>query len=237
MPNENQNEPGTQTKARDERITRLSAQPMRAKTYSRGYSRFIRTMKMALPLVAVAMTVAVFVWSSAEEDLIPAPADPAETHTIGKNELLNPLFESTDDKKQPYTIKAKRAVQGQDNENLIILEEPLGDILLENNTWLAIGSDQGAYRQDNQRLLLKGNVKIYHDQGYQLTTEQLDIDIKNSSLWTSNPVSGHGPAGTITASGMRGDMNTGILNFEGHAKLVLHNTGTRSSLLSGGQTQ
>ena len=215
----------------DDRLSRIAPTQTRAHAYNAGYSKFIRTMKMAIPLIAVIMTVIVFVWSTAEEDFVPPPADTHETQTIGKNELIDPHFESVDDKKQPYTIKAKRAIQGQENEDLIILEEPLGDIVLEDNTWLAIQGDQGAYRQDNQRLLLKGNVRIYHDQGYQLTTEQLHIDVKNNTMWSKHPVSGHGPAGTINALGMRGDLNTGVMNFEGNAKLIIHDADSAGGLL------
>ncbi len=219
----------------NDRLERIAPASSRAGVYNEGYSKFIRAMKMALPLIAVIMTVIVFVWSTAEEDFIPAPANEKTQRTIGKNELLSPHFESVDDKNQPYTIKAKRAIQGQDNENLIILEEPLGDIVLEGDTWLAIQADQGAYRQDNKRLLLKGNVRIYHDQGYQLTTDQMHIDIENNKIWSTTPVSGHGPAGTIEASGMHGDINTGVMNFEGRAKLVIHDADAAGGLLDGGE--
>ncbi len=219
----------------DDRLSRIAPNKERTYVYNAGYSKFIRTMKMAIPLIAVIMIVIVFVWSTSENDYMPPPADKHETQTIGKNELIDPHFESVDDKKQPYTIKAKRAIQGEENDNLLVLEEPLGDMVLEDDTWLAIQADQGAYRQDNQRLLLKGNVHIYHDQGYQLTTDQLHIDIKNNTMWTKDPVSGHGPAGTINALGMRGDMNTGVINFEGQAKLILNDTNEAGSLLGKGK--
>ena len=217
----------------NDRLSRIASNNTRTQTVNVGYSKFIRTMKMALPLVAVILTVIVFVWSTNEEELVPAQTDAKATRTIGKNELLSPHFNSIDNKDQPYTIKAKRAIQGEANENLIILEEPIGDILLENGTWIAIEADQGAYRQDNQRLLLKGNVNLYHDQGYQLTTEQLHIDMENNTLWSKQPVSGHGPAGTIEATGMRGDNNTGVINFEGRAKLTIHDTDAAGNALGG----
>ena len=106
-------------------------------------------MRLVLPLFALSLLAIVFSWGTFTQDDILPQIDPAEApQTIGKNELLNPRFESNDDKNQPYTITAKRAIQGETNEDLVILEDPLADILLENGNWIAIKAEQGAYHLD-----------------------------------------------------------------------------------------
>ncbi len=207
-----------QKQGRLDRISRTAGAT--STTYNKKYSLFIRWMRLILPMIAIAIMAVVFTWSTDTQN-IPAPQENNLQQSIGKNELLNPRFESQDDKKQPYTITAKRALQGETNENLIILEEPLADMLLNTGSWLAIKANQGAFLQDNKRLLLKGNVQIYHDQGYQMNMAQLNVDMDKNTAWTDVDVYGQGPEGTIEAKGLQSDSQNGLLIFNGPAKLTL----------------
>lgn len=202
------------------RIDRLSASDKKTKALNQKYSKFIRWMRLVLPVIAIAMMAVVFTWSTGNETIQPIQENLA-LPKIGKNELLNPHFESQDDKKQPYTITAKRAIRGETNENLVLLEEPLADILLNSGQWLAIKSQNGAFRQDNKRLLLKGAVEIYHDQGYQMNMDLLNVDMNKNDAWTDVDVKGFGPDGHIESKGMQTTSENNLIIFTGPAKLTL----------------
>lgn len=222
----NEQDPGggnTSSNLSAERRERLGRAGVREGVlYNPRYSRFIRRAKLVLPLVALMITAVVFAWSSmSDENMLPTPQDASTPQSIGKNELLNPRFESKDDKKQPYTITAKRALQGENNENLVILEKPVADMMLTSGNWVAIEADQGAFEQDNQKLLLRGNVRLFHDRGYHLETALLHIDIASNKAWSEEDVRAHGPAGTLEATGLQGNADSGHLLFTGPAKLVL----------------
>lgn len=195
-----------------------------SRKHNAGYSVFIRWMRRVLPLVALCLIALVFSWNQFESDPIPeTPKAEKTARTIGKNELLNPEFESMDEKGQPYKITAKRALQGQSAEDdLVILEAPMADIAMEDGSWLAITALQSAFRQATKRLLLKGEVEIFHDQGYTLYTEELDVDMAAGTAKTDLSVQVQGPAGTIDAVGMDADRVAGVLIFKGPAKLVLN---------------
>lgn len=218
-----------QTPADDARLERLTKRKA-GRPYNERYSKAIRWLRLILPVIALGIAAVVFTWSNMETKtkiLTEAQAP----KSIGKNELLNPKFESTDEKKQPYTITAKRALQGETNEDLVILEEPLGDMLLSSGNWVAIQADQGAFRQDNKRLFLKGSVKLFHDDGYQMTMPELYIDMENNTAWSDHPVQAQGPAGTINATGLKANSESGHLIFSGPAKAVL--TGNTEILPNG----
>lgn len=206
---------------RRERLARVQAAGSRG--FSQSYSSFVRWMRLVLPLTALAIVAVLFTWSSMQEELVIPPQDPARTpSSIGKNELVSPRFESKDDRNQPYTITALRAVQGEKNDDLIILEKPVADMTLNSGNWIALEADQGAYRQDKNRLLLQGNVKIFHDRGYQLETAKLHIDMNKDFAWSEEAVYVQGPTGTLKANGLKADNGRQILIFTGPAKLVLH---------------
>lgn len=206
------------------RLDRISQNADAAsRIYNQNYSRFIRWARLILPVFAVAIIAVVMTWDNTTQD-IKAIKQETSAPTIGKNELLNPRFESKDQKDQPYTITAKRAVQGETNDNLIILEEPLADMLLKSGAWLAAKAKQGAYRQDTNRLLLTGDVQLFHDAGYQMNTEELNVNMETNDAWSEVDVYGQGPRGEIEAKGVDASSSKQTLKFIGPAKLTIKNS-------------
>ncbi len=186
-----------------------------------GYSRFIRWMRFILPAAAIAILVIVVSWSGMEDAVKPAETTQSE-QAIGKNELVNPRFESQDQKNQPYTITATRAFQDPENLDLVMLENPVADIALKDGNWVALEATSGEYRQGVENLMLRQNVKMYHDDGYTIVTDMLVIDIRGQVAETDSPVNGHGPMGSISAQGLKAIGTDGKLIFKGPATLILN---------------
>ncbi len=189
----------------------------------KGYTTFVHIMRLALPMVAIGIIGLLLSWPRVEETMAPIPEQAAGMpQTVGKNELVNPRFESMDDKKQPFTITAQRAVQSDNDPSVVLLESPVADITLTGGTWLAAEAERGAYRQNADRLLLQGKVRLYHDEGYEVTTRKLLVNLKSRQAWSDEPVFGQGPAGTLQATGLQAHAATGQLIFTGPVKLVLN---------------
>ena len=230
--NDVENTPDAENSGRADRLRSLNFDGQ-ARTHSKGYSVFIKSLRIALPLVALCIMVLLFTWDDVrhffEEDVAPvAFDDPVATtvQSIGKNELLNPRFESVDEDGNPYIVTAKRALQGQSAEDdLIILEEPVADVALSGGQWLAVKAQQSAFKQKSQRLLLKGNVEMFHDEGYTLFTQEMDVDMEVGSAQTHTDVHVQGPKGVLDAKGLKAQRSDGTLIFKGPAKLVLSGEG------------
>lgn len=189
------------------------------------YTKFVRSMRIALPLLAMLIVVVLVVLSSENEDVIKAPPPKEEVvkqTSIGKNELLKPRFDTYDKEGRPYTITAERAFQTVDSSDVIYLEKPVADSTMSDGAWVALESVAGTYDQLGQTLLLEGSVKLFHDAGYSLVTDKLDIDLETNKAVSKMPVSGHGPIGTLEAAGMSADGTNNILIFTGPAKIVLY---------------
>lgn len=208
------------------RIERLSRREKSQSTRSLGYSRFVRIMRMALPLAALGIVTILLIRTGVEDKLIvPVDSDKPriKDQNIAKNELLNPKFESMDKKRQPYKITADRAVQGEKNKDLIMLDRPVGVMTMKGDVQLTVHSDTGAYRQDTERFFLQGEVFMQHDDGYSLSSEEAHIDLKQNFAWSDKDVQGQGPDILIDAKGVRANGNTGEIVFSGPATLVLEN--------------
>ena len=206
-----------------ERLDRLSRRKG-ATSDGQSYSRFVRVMRLALPLAAVGLLAILFIRPGEDTSLI-TPVESQQQQIseqkISKNELLNPKFESMDKKSQPYEITAERAVQGEKNKDLIMLERPVGVMTMKDNIKVTMRSDTGAYRQDSERFFLQGSVHLKHEQGYSLHSEEAHIDLRKNFAWSEKDVLGSGPDISINAKGMHANGNTGEIVFTGPARLIL----------------
>lgn len=208
-----------------QKLSQLTANRPAHRQQSAAYSKFIRMMRVVLPFTALSIIAVVMSWNTLRKDQVVAVQQDPQDQAIGKNELLNPRFESRDEKSQPYTITATRAVQGTADDDLLLLEAPMADIMLNSGHWLALKAQNGEFRQASQLLFLRKDVSLFHDDGYTMNTQKIDIDLNKKTAITDVAVSAHGPAGTLNAAGMNADGMANKLVFTGPAKLVLVNIG------------
>ncbi len=198
---------------------------------NRRYTLFVKSLRWILPLIAVGMTVVIVTWDDAgrrtkpiqKEELIP------QSENI-QNELLKPMFNSVDKNNQPFTVTADRATQNRQDPDLIELDKPVAELQQIDGSKLNGEAANGLYAQKEQKLNLEGAVKLKHSNGYTLSTEELRIDLVTQKAYSGMDVRVDGPAGSIDATGLEGDANSGALIFMGPAKVILYSDG--SSLLS-----
>jgi len=205
------------------RMDNIAQRDDSTKKQSATYSSFIRIARLALPIIAVIILAIALTWSNLTTNVI-IPLDEGELsiESISRNELINPRFESRDEKGNPYVITAEKALQDKQDEDLVLLTIPSGEIQLNTEGTIAIQAEQGAYKQETGRLFLKGNVKVAHSQGTFLDTEELHIDVKNNQTWSEKDVFVENQNGTIAAKGLHADQAQSHLKFTGPAKMTIY---------------
>lgn len=201
---------------------------------------FVKSLRLVLPVVALGIIGLLIMAQPPEEAMImPAAGDEkrdegqgsiSRIETVSRNELLNPNFESVDQKKQPYRIRAQKAIQGEKDEDLIILEQPVASMDLNNGHVVGAQAKQGAYNQKTQRLFLQGDVVLTHDTGYDLNVPELHVDLDKGQVWSERNVSIQGPSADLKAQGMEGRSEQDVLIFKGPAQLTLKRAFQSSSL-------
>jgi len=192
---------------------------------NKSYSSLIHKVKIILPIIALILVVVMVGWNKFEGDkIVPIKEEdiqPEIKQEIGKNELLNPRFESMDDKQQPFTLTADRAVQEDGENGEMILENPAGKMSLNSGEKVTLKAKNGSYKQIEQSLSLNENVNLGHSQGYTLTTQTLNIDLKSNKAWSNKDVHVTGPQGEIKAAGIDASNKEEILIFKGPATMTL----------------
>lgn len=189
-----------------------------------GYSRMVFLMKVLLPSIAVVLVGLVLAWPELISDdgrfrLNAVRIDQRDAETL---RMVNPRYVGTDDRNQPFTVTADVATQSSGNADLVALDHPKADIALEDGSWVALTASDGLYHRDRQSINLKGAVNIFHDSGYEFSSESALIDLKAGTATGTETVTGQGPMGDIEAEGFQIlDRGARIL-FTGKARLVMY---------------
>lgn len=202
--------------------------PVRQRRAGGTYSRFAHSMRIALPLVAGLITVTVIVWPQVgdkPEQFSLGGVSRVTANDSGGQQVINARFTGTDRKEQPFTVTADAAAQVQSAPELVDLSFPKADIALQSGAWLSLSADSGVYDRNRQVLNLRGSVNLFHDTGYELHTSAARIDLAAGTASGDRPVSGHGPLGTLDASGFRVLDRGKRLIFTGQSRLVLFPAG------------
>lgn len=127
-----------------------------------------------------------------------------------------------DEKGEPYSLTATRALQSTDSKNIIDLVKPLGELTLKSGTWLAGKAEQGRFDQNTDKLWLGGDVEFFHDGGYQFTTSDAQFDLKNNLAWGERPVVIQGAFGVIHGQGFRILSGGKVVIVTGHSTATLN---------------
>lgn len=191
---------------------------------SKRHSTIVRRMRLLLPIAALGVVVILMTWKSENTPVVAVPREEISPQTVSQNELINPKFQSEDTSGQPYSITADKATQNAEDMDTLQLQKPVADITLKSGGWVSLKAATGQYKQEGRDLSLDGQVEIHHDSGYEIQTQKMNIDVKDQIITSDTPITGHGPAGEISASGLSVDGNNKTVIFNGPAKLTLHKT-------------
>ena len=188
------------------------------------YSIFVGWMKMVLPALAVTLVLLVVVWPQFKlyEGRFRIRVSDISLEQAGKLTMLNARYEGLDDKQQPFVLTADQATQSSENQNLIELEMPRGDVTLNDGAWLAMDAQQGLYNRDNELLDLEGDVVLFHDRGFELRSQSAQVDLEAGTAVGYETTEGQGPSGSSLSEGFlvleRGD----VLVFTGKSRLIIY---------------
>jgi len=182
------------------------------------YSRVVGVLRWALPLAVLLGLVMLVVWPMLGAKKMKTIVAEAIPNLVVENLHLTGL----DAKNQPYSLTAAKALQAANVKNLIDLEKPQGDITLSSGAWLAGKAQYGRFDQLNKHLWLGGDVQLYHDQGYQFTTSEAQVDLGQNLAWGEQPVLIQGAFGEIRGQGFRVLDEGNVIVIKGHAQARLN---------------
>ncbi|MFI4987536.1 MAG: LPS export ABC transporter periplasmic protein LptC [Alphaproteobacteria bacterium] len=194
-----------------------------AELASRNHSSFVGLMKILLPAVAVGIVLLVVAWPQFQlrDEGFHIGLASITQEDVQNLRMLNPRYQGMDKRGEPFTVTARTAIKKNPQSDVVELDHPVADIMLNRGNWVALKGDFGVYREQDQQLDLIGTVQLYQDDGYEFETLAAHVNLADNTAEGDDPVHGQGPAGDIHSEGFRVyDKGQSIL-FTGRAHLIL----------------
>ena len=186
------------------------------------YSRFVGVMKRALPIAAGLLIAAVIAYS-----LVPRQSEKlslaTQNWTIINNDLTmtKPRLTGTDRKGNPFVITADAAVQDPSNVRRATLKSVQADMTIDKTRWLNATAVNGFIDMAKGMLALSGGIAVFSDDGYEIHTARVDVDLKKGLFHGPVAVTGQGPMGTFRADTFDVDRDSGQLQLHGHVHMTI----------------
>jgi lipopolysaccharide export system protein LptC len=199
-----------------DRLRSLSA-PQRQAAYAPAYSRLVRQLRVALPVVGVLTIAIVILWPRIREEL----NHPSETTKEDRQaRMVNGRYVGSDSHGRPYTVTYESAQQAPDG-GPIEMVNPTAELTLQNGHWVALKAEHGHYDQAAGLIDLSGKVEFFHDEGYRFLTEKAHVEFNKNLVWGERAITGRGPKGEVEGRGFRLINNGESVVITGPARLLL----------------
>lgn len=211
----------------DERRRRLAPSRARKAPTPQALARrrtLVRLAKLAMPLLAAALFALLLFWPDIEgrEGRLSFRRGPALVPEA--LHVTAPRYQGMDELNRPYTVTARvaRMVREEGEREIILLDEPKGDLLLDQGSaWVYVESRRGRYDRAAERLDLEGEVTIFHDNGTMFRTEEAAVEVAAGNARGERPTLAQGRFGVIRAEGFEMRERGEVLIFTGRSHAIL----------------
>jgi lipopolysaccharide export system protein LptC len=181
-----------------------------------GYSRFVRIMKIMLPLVAFSLIVLVVIYSATGGERSSVPLTLQNMGAVDKDrQLVAPKLTGTDGRGQPFTVTAKGATQMPGKARRMVFDNVVADVTMQDKSWVQVDAKIGQLDVEAKTLDLTDSINIFSDKGYECHTASARYDFGLGLLKGEQPISCQGPLGLISAKKFEGLREPGIMRFTG----------------------
>jgi lipopolysaccharide export system protein LptC len=185
--------------------------------------RAIRVLKVLLTALAAVLIGLLALWPqlrSSTDRLRIAFAD--FDVTSDDLSMMNARYVGTDGNNRPFSVTADAARQRVPGKGKLQLESPQADIHLQDGSWVMVTADKGEYNPDDRVLNVAGEVRLFHDSGYEFLSKEANIDLERNIVSGSHHITGQGPFGEMEGEGFRFSKDGKMMVLIGKSRLKIY---------------
>lgn len=182
------------------------AMPSRESAFkaARAHSRLVRFLKIAVPATAVAgagVFVLLAVFNPFAPPTIVVP-DPVKPQGEGILAVERPHLTGSNNRGQKYDVTATGGTQKVNVPGVVSLTGLKAVITAADQSDATLSAAAGVFDTVGQILDLKGDVQVRSTKGYDAALKSATIDLKSSTVTSTEPVTVNLSAGTISGNGL-----------------------------------
>lgn len=199
---------------------------VRAFAQARRHTRLVRVLRLAVPAVAVAMSVT-FVLAVVFDARAPLTVT-ADSDTLGVTgaavTMERPRLTGYSNDNRAYEVNAGRAEQSLTEPSRIELVELNARLQIREDGWADIVAAAGRFDSDAQSLMLDEDVQITTDRGDRATLGEANVDLRTGRVVSPEPVQIAVGNADLSADSMEVLDNGDRMLFEGRVVMTLRPT-------------
>jgi lipopolysaccharide export system protein LptC len=197
----------------------LQNRPPRGK--ARAHSLFVRFLRIALPIVMIAVvaTLAGLVIDHALKRRAAARKD-----EVTPIRMINPHFFGRDNQGKAFTLGARQAARDDKSFQRVLLEFPTLTLDSGGPDPSHVTADEGVYHEDTRLLYLSGHVKADNYKNSKLATDEALVNTRTGAVTSPSALTSQTSTGQMNSNGFdvfdKGDR----MIFKGrvHSRLNAH---------------
>ena len=188
------------------------------------YSKFIKTIKFVFLGISILMLLLIVINNRQSQiKIVGDKFSYSEKIDESINQVLvKPIFMGLNKEEQPFKVTASKATRFKEETNTFYLENPIGEILIDNNKYYLSGNN-GVYDKNIQELKINGDVKFNNNLDLKFSTTEVFFDFKKQVLFGEKAVSGYRNNTKIDSQGIKILNKENKIIFTGKTKLLLKN--------------
>jgi lipopolysaccharide export system protein LptC len=193
--------------------------PQRARS-----SRIVGLLRFILPAVALCLVGLVVLWpqliGSAGGLIAPIFAN-AEIEGTDVMLMHNPRYVGRTRDAEPYELTAASAYVDPKKPSHIHLDHLAAELTPPDKRNLELVALTGLYNRTADKLDLDGDIALTTSDGYRFETQSARINLQSGRVLGDQPITGQGPAGTLSADQFEIHDSGQLLRFKGRVKVTL----------------
>lgn len=127
-------------------------------------------------------------------------------------------YRGQDEEGRPFTLDAGSAVQARSDNPVVDVANMRAQLRLDEGP-ADITAQTARYNMDTARVAVTGPILVRGADGYELRTRDVQVDLRDRTMWSESPVDGRMPLGTFGADRMRIDLPERRVMLDGRARL------------------
>ncbi len=183
------------------------------------YDRFVRLVKIVLPLAALAVMLVTLIWPLSASQEFSFILDKNQVETSKERlRMERPVYRGEDRRGQAFEITAQRAVQRSSSTPIVELTG-IDAVLAMKAGQARVSAAAGRYDLESEKLQVNGPVKLRRSDGYSLETQDVSVDLPTRTVRSAGAVTGRMPLGQFSAGKFSADVGGRVVVLDGGAHL------------------
>jgi lipopolysaccharide export system protein LptC len=210
----------------------------RAEAFSRAekHSRRVQRLKVVLPLIAVVLAVGFAGYSYLSTPAPVAIETEGSAFAEGKLVMNSPKLEGFTKDGRPYSVKATRAMQDYDKQDIINLDGIDAKMPVEKENWARVEAVSGVYDRTANTLDVPTDILVTTTDGMVAKLKSAFLDIANGSLKSTTPVDIQSHGSKVTAGSMTVLENGKRVIFETRVRVYIDPVQMKAAQAARGDT-